>query len=91
MTKIDIINSVGEHLDIPKKDSVNIVESVFDIIKSDLGSGNDVMISGFGKWTVKAKKSRKGRNPQTGESIAITARKVITFKPSPVLREELNK
>jgi integration host factor subunit alpha len=90
MTKIDIVNSVYENLDISKKDSVRIVESVFEIIKDELDKGKSVMISGFGKWMVKAKKKRRGRNPQTGESLTIDARKVITFKPSHVLRNAVN-
>lgn len=91
LTKIDIIESIYEKLDIPKKDCVSIVESVFDIIKDDLGEGHDVMISGFGKWTVKAKKKRRGRNPQTGEDLTIDARKVVTFKTSATLKGKLNK
>jgi integration host factor subunit alpha len=90
LTKIDLIDSIYEHLDIPKKDCVRIVESVFEIIKGDLDKGNDVMISGFGKWTVKAKKKRKGRNPKTGKEMMIDARRVVTFKPSLVLRNALN-
>ena len=82
--------SVYEHLGISKKDSVTAVESVFDIIKDELGKGNDVMISGFGKWTVKSKKEQKGRNPQTGKDMTIDARKVVTFKPSTVLRDAVN-
>jgi integration host factor subunit alpha len=90
LTKIDIIESVYQRLGIPKKDCVSIVESLFEIIKDDLGKGNDVMISGFGKWTVKAKKKRKGRNPQTGEGLTIDARRVVTFKSSSVLKDALN-
>jgi len=90
LRKIDIIDSVYEKLGITKKDSVRIVESLFDIIKNDLDKGNDVMISGFGKWTVKAKKERRGRNPQTGKEIRIDARKVITFKSSNVLKNAMN-
>jgi integration host factor subunit alpha len=90
MTKIDIIESVYEHLDIPRKDCVRIVESLFDLIKNDLGKGQDVMISGFGKWTVKSKKKRRGRNPQTGEDLTIDARRVVTFKSSTVLRDAIN-
>jgi len=90
LTKIDIIDSIYEQLGIPKKDSIRIVESVFDIIKDDLGKGHDVKISGFGKWTVKAKKKRRGRNPQTGEDLTIDARRVVTFKSSPVLKDALN-
>ena len=90
LTKIDIIESVYEHLGLPKKDCVRIVESLFDIIKDDLDKWNTVMISGFGKWTVKAKKARKGRNPQTGADLTIAARRVVTFKPSNVLRDMIN-
>ena len=90
MTKIDIIDSICEQLSFSKKDCSRIVESLFAIIKDDLKNGNDVMISGFGKWTVKAKKARKGRNPQTGKAITIDARKVVTFKPSAVLRDKVN-
>jgi integration host factor subunit alpha len=61
MTKIDVTESIYEKLGIPKKECVRIVESVFEVIKDDLGKGNEVKISGFGKWTVKAKKERKGR------------------------------
>ena len=90
LTKIDIIDSIYEKLGIPKKECASIVESIFAIIKDDLDQGNDVLISGFGKWTVKAKKKRKGRNPQTGDSLMIDARKVVTFKPSQVLRGAVN-
>ena len=90
LTKVDIIESIYEKLGIPKKDCVRIVESVFEIIKDDLDKGNDVMISGFGKWTVKAKKKRKGRNPQTGKELMIDAREVVTFRPSQVLKGTLN-
>jgi integration host factor subunit alpha len=89
LTKIDIIDSIYEKLGIPKNYCVSIVESLFEIIKDDLDKGNDVMISGFGKWSVKAKRKRKGRNPQTGESLIIDARKVVTFKPSTVLKNNL--
>ena len=90
MTKIDIIDSIYEKLRIPKKESLHLVESVIDIIKEELGKGNTVMVSGFGKWTVKAKKKRKGRNPQTGKEMTIDARRVVTFKPSNVLRNAVN-
>ena len=90
VTKMDITRAICDKLDIPQKACVGIVESVFEIIKNDLDKGHDVKISGFGKWTVKAKKKRKGRNPQTGEEITIAARKVVTFKPSTVLRDKVN-
>lgn len=92
MTKIDIIQDVYEKLEpsISKKDSARIVESVFDIIKDKLAAGEKIKISGFGNFVVKEKKSRRGRNPQTGEEIAISARRVLTFKSSQVLRKALN-
>jgi len=90
LTKVDITKSVRENIGIPKKDSVRVVESLFDIIKSEFVKGNHVNISGFGKWSVKAKKKRKGRNPQTGEALMVAARKVLTFKPSYVLRGKVN-
>ena len=90
LTKNDIIKAVYTRLDIPKKDCVHIVESLFDIIKDDLDKWNPVMISGFGKWTVKSKKARKGRNPKTGKEMTIDARRVVTFKPSNVLRDAVN-
>jgi integration host factor subunit alpha len=90
MTKIDIIQNVYENLGFSKKDSAKIVESVFDIIKDKLAEGDKIKISGFGNFAVKEKKSRRGRNPQTGEEIAISARKVLTFKSSQVLRKALN-
>lgn len=91
MTKIEIVESIYERLGIPKRDCFSYVESLFDILKDELVKGNDVMISGFGKWSVRAKKERRGRNPQTGEALRIGSRKVVTFKSSNVLRDAVNK
>jgi len=90
MTKIDIIQEVYEKLGLSKKDSAEIVESVFDIMKDTLAKGEKIKISGFGNFVVKEKKSRRGRNPQTGNEIEISARRVLTFKSSQVLRKALN-
>ena len=90
LTKIEIVNMLYEHIGLPKNGCIRIVESFFDIIKSEIEKGNPVMVSGFGKWTVKAKRERKRRNPQTGENVTIEARKVVTFRPSAVLRDDLN-
>jgi integration host factor subunit alpha len=90
MTKIDIIQDVYEKLGLSKKDSAKIVESVFEIIKDSLAQGEKIKISGFGNFSVKEKKSRRGRNPQTGNEIEISARRVLTFKSSQVLRKALN-
>ncbi len=90
MTKIEIIQNVHEKLGFPKKNSAEIVESVFDIIKDSLAQGEKIKISGFGNFIVKEKKSRRGRNPQTGAEIEISSRRVLTFKSSQVLRKALN-
>ncbi|MFZ3115884.1 MAG: integration host factor subunit alpha [Syntrophales bacterium] len=90
MTKIDIIKNVNEKLGFSKKDATSIVESVFEIIKDSLANGEKIKISGFGNFVVKEKNSRRGRNPQTGEEIEISSRKVLNFKASQVLRKSLN-
>ena len=90
MTKIDIIQNVYEKLGFSKKDSADIVESVFDIIKDSLAQGDKVKISGFGNFSVKEKRARRGRNPQTGSELTLEARRVVTFKPSGILRSRIN-
>jgi integration host factor subunit alpha len=90
MTKIDIIQDVYEKLGFSKKDAAKIVESVFEIMKDSLARGEKIKISGFGNFSVKDKKSRRGRNPQTGSEIEISSRRVLTFKSSQVLRKALN-
>jgi integration host factor subunit alpha len=89
MTKIDIIQDVYEKLGFSKKEAAQVVESVFDIMKNCLAKGEKIKISGFGNFVVKEKKSRRGRNPQTGQEIEISARRVLTFKSSQVLRKSL--
>ena len=91
ITKADIINSIYNNLDIQKQDSTTIVETLLEIIKHTLESGEDILISGFGKFCVKDKKDRKGRNPQTGNDLILDARRVVTFRCSRTLRENLNK
>jgi integration host factor subunit alpha len=90
MTKADIIRNVHERMGISKSDSARFIESVFDIIKETLARGEDVKISGFGKLNIKEKAARRGRNPQTGEEMKISARRVLTFKSSQVLKKALN-
>lgn len=90
MTKLDITESIRGQLDLPKKRCACIVESLFDILKAELNRGNDLLISGFGKWTVHPKKARKGRNPKTGREMTIAARTVVTFKASSVLKDKVN-
>src|SRR5436853_5213973 len=89
MTKADIIESVCK-VGFSKKESAEIVELVFDTIKDTLEKGEKIKISGFGNFVVREKRSRVGRNPQTGQSIEISARRVLTFRPSQVLRAEVN-
>ena len=89
-TKASIIDAICEKIGLPKKDSTEIVELLFDTMKNTLEKGSNLKISGFGSFTVREKKSRLGRNPQTGNSMEITARRVVTFKPSQVLRDALN-
>lgn len=91
MTKADIIQNLYNKLGFSKKDSARIVESVFDIMKENLAQGEKIKISGFGNFAVNEKRARKGRNPQTGDSITISERKVLTFKASQVLRSVINK
>ena len=74
-----------------KNESAEMVEAVFSIMKSTLESGETLKISGFGRFEVKQKKDRRGRNPHTGESITIEARRILTFKPSNLLRDAINK
>ena len=90
MTKADIIEAVYEKVGgFSKKEAAEIVESVFNQIKETLERGEKIKISGFGNFIVREKKARIGRNPQTGEEITISARRVLTFKPSQVLKNIL--
>ncbi len=90
VTKADIIEKVYERIGFSKKEASDLVEKAFDAIKEELRKGEKVKISGFGKFVVKSKKDRVGRNPRTGEEMVITARRVITFKVSQVLKAMLN-
>lgn len=91
MTKAEIIDSVYEKVGgFSKKESAEVVEAVFDTMKDVLTRGDKVKISGFGNFVVRDKQRRIGRNPQTGEPIPISARRVLTFKPSQVLKNVLN-
>jgi integration host factor subunit alpha len=90
MTKAEIIARIYEKVGFAKKDATDVVEATFEIIKGRLESGEKVKISGFGNFVVNTKRPRKGRNPQTGEEIVIVGRKVLTFKPSQILKRSLN-
>ncbi len=90
LTKNDIAHSVYTRLEIPKKRSVELVESLLEIIKKSLENGEDVLISGFGKFCVKDKRERRGRNPQTAEDMMLKPRRVVRFRCSGVLRDKIN-
>ena len=91
MTKVDIISSVYEKVGFSKKEAVRVVETIFDVMKETLDRGEKIKISGFGNFIVRKKRTRRGRNPQTGDDIEISARKILTFKPSQVLKNDLNR
>jgi integration host factor subunit alpha len=91
MTKADIVERVYEKVGgFSKKEAADAVESVFEVMKEALEGGHKMKISGFGNFLVRDKKARIGRNPQTGEEITISSRRVLTFKPSQVLKSVLN-
>lgn len=90
MTKKDLIENVRSTSHLQRKEAEEIVESVLDIMKETLASGEEVKVSGFGKFVVHQKHDRTGRNPQTGEPLTITARKILTFNPSILLKQEIN-
>jgi integration host factor subunit alpha len=91
MTKADIVEKIHTTTGLSKKDSAEMMESVFTIMKESLEAGESIKVSGFGNFEVKQKDARRGRNPKTGEAITIAARKVLTFKPSTLLRQAVNK
>ncbi len=90
LTKDHIATSISSHLDLPKNRSFDLVESILEIIKTSLESDEDVLITGFGKFCVREKSERRGRNPQTGEDLMLEARRVVTFKCSSALKDKLN-
>ncbi|MFZ2634329.1 MAG: integration host factor subunit alpha [Desulfosalsimonadaceae bacterium] len=91
LTKIGIISTISELAEIDRKLSEQSLEMIIEIIKSTLESGEDVLVSGFGKFCVDQKGKRKGRNPATGEDMMLPARKIVTFKSSGLLKERINK
>ncbi len=90
MTKADLISIIYEEIGLSKRDSAKITENMLDIIKETLENGENVKLSGFGSFNIRDKRARRGRNPQTGEEITITPRRVLTFKASNVFRDKLN-
>ncbi len=89
LTKSHLINAIAEQNGFTQKKSTETVETILELIKSTLESGQDVLISGFGKFCVKEKRERKGRNPATGDDMMLAPRKVVTFKCSGKLRDRL--
>jgi integration host factor subunit alpha len=90
LTKTDIVQIVKRETGLPNNKSGHVVEQLLEIIKRTLASGDDVLISGFGKFRVLEKSERRGRNPATGESLTLSARRVVTFKCSGKLRDRCN-
>jgi len=91
MTKADIVQAVYTKLGgFSKKEAADLVDQVFDSMKETLGRGEKIKISGFGNFVLRDKRQRQGRNPQTGEPIVITARRVLNFKASQLLKQALN-
>ena len=90
LTKADIIQNINQELGLPQKKSTEMVEQLLETIKSTLASGEDVLVSGFGKFSVNEKKERKGRNPATGDSMMLRPRRVVSFKCSGKLRRKIN-
>ena len=91
LTKAQIVDSIQDKFGFPRKKCIELLEIMLEEIKKPLTSGEDVMISGFGKFCVKEKKERKGRNPATGDDLMLPPRRVVTFKCSQRLREKISK
>ena len=91
LTKDKLANRLQTQLGLSRKESLELLEDLLDIMKDTLTQGEDLLISGFGKFSVRQKKARRGRNPQTKKSLILAARKVLVFKASGVLRERINK
>jgi integration host factor subunit alpha len=91
LTKADIVEAIVEQIGFTKNHSSEIVETLLELIKSTLESGEDVLISGFGKFCVKEKETRRGRNPATGEAMMLPARRIVTFRCSRQLRDKINR
>jgi len=90
-TKSDLISAVAKENGFPQNKSAEVIETLIGLIKTKLAAGEDVLISGFGKFCVKEKKERRGRNPATGEDMMLAPRRVVTFKCSGQLRDKINK
>ena len=89
VTKADIVERVYKEAGFSKKEAADLVDLIFKVIKDTLARGEKVKISGFGNFSIRDKATRVGRNPQTGEAMNISARRVLTFKPSQILRDDI--
>lgn len=89
LIKENLVQSLYDQVGLSKEQSQSLVDNVFELIKKALESGDDVLISGFGKFIVKKKAERRGRNPATGGDLTLDARRVVTFKCSPLLKEKI--
>jgi len=89
LTKTDIISQINKS-GFTKKKSTEILQTLLEVIKVCLENGEDILISGFGKFCVKDKRERRGRNPQTGDDLILSERRVVTFRCSPVLKDKVN-
>lgn len=90
LTKAELVRRIHQQHDLSREEAVAVVDNFLDIAKDTLGRGEDLLLSGFGKFNVRQKKARRGRNPQTGEELTLSPRKVITFKASGILRQRIN-
>ncbi len=90
ITKAYLTDTIHSRLALPKTKSAGLIESLFEIMKTRLETGEDILISGFGKFCVKDKNDRRGRNPSTGENMMLDARRIVTFKCSLPIKQKLN-
>ncbi len=90
LTKVDIVDSIKDHFSFSRKQSVETVETLLEIMKKTLASGEDILVSGFGRFCVKEKTERRGRNPATGDDLMLAPRRVVTFRCSGKLRDRIN-
>ena len=90
MTKADLTDAIYEKIGLSKRESAQMVDMVFESMKESLAAGENLKISGFGSFVVREKEPRIGRNPQTGDTITIEKRRVVTFRPSSVLKDAMN-
>ncbi len=91
MTKIDIVERIYEKVGLPRSEVAKIVETVFDIVKETLQREDKIVVSSFRNFVIRNKRARRGRNPQTGDALEITPRRILMFKPSLVLKDSLNR